>query len=174
MEIVKVRVSEINNNPYNPRLIKDNKFKKLVQSIKDFPEMLEIRPIVVNMDMIVLGGNMRFKASKEAGLKEIPVIIVDLSEDKQREFIIKDNVAGGEWDWDILANDWNSEELSDWGLDVWSADDEVDLDDDVVSDKESVNKIVLEYTDAEFILVNEAFGKHTGSMEQIVFRLLNL
>jgi DNA modification methylase len=85
------KISDIKLNPNNPRLIKDDKFKKLVQSIKDFPEMLDIRPIVVNKDMIILGGNMRYRACKEAGIKEIPVIITDLSEDKQREFLIKDN-----------------------------------------------------------------------------------
>jgi len=113
-----VKISEVKLNPNNPRLIKDDKFKKLVQSIKDFPEMLNIRPIVVNKDMIILGGNMRYKACKEAGLKEIPIIITDLSEDKQREFLIKDNTSGGEWDWEVLANEWDSEELESWGLDL--------------------------------------------------------
>jgi len=114
------KISEVKLNPNNPRLIKDDKFKKLVQSIKDFPEMLSIRPIVVNQDMIILGGNMRFRACKEAGIKEIPVIVTDLTEDKQREFLIKDNVSGGEWDWDLLANEWDNEELVEWGLDVWT------------------------------------------------------
>lgn len=118
MQTELVKLSSVKGNPNNPRLIKDDKFKKLVQSIKDFPEMLNIRPIVVNQDMIILGGNMRYKACKEAGLKEVPVIITDLSEDKQREFLIKDNTSGGEWDWEILANEWNSEELDAWGLDV--------------------------------------------------------
>jgi DNA modification methylase len=112
------KISDIKLNPNNPRLIKDDKFKKLVQSIKDFPEMLNIRPIVVNKDMIILGGNMRYRACKEAGIKEIPVIITDLSEEKQREFLIKDNTSGGEWDWDMLANEWDTEELIEWGLDI--------------------------------------------------------
>ena len=116
MEIRKI--SEVKLNPNNPRLIKDDKFKKLVQSIKDFPEMLSIRPIVVNKDMIILGGNMRFRACKEAGIKEIPVIVTDLPEDKQREFLIKDNTSGGEWDWDMLANEWDTDELEAWGLDL--------------------------------------------------------
>ena len=118
MKIQKAKLSEIKLNPNNPRLIKDDKFKKLVQSIKDFPEMLNIRPIVVNQDMVILGGNMRYKACKEAGLKEIPIIIADLTEDQQREFLIKDNVSGGEWDWEVLANEWDVEQLEDWGLDV--------------------------------------------------------
>ncbi len=113
-----VKISEVKVNPNNPRLIKDDKFKKLVQSVKDFPEMLNIRPIVVNKDMIILGGNMRFKACKEAGLKEVPIIITDLTEEQQREFLIKDNVSGGEWDWDILANEWNTDDLENWGLDL--------------------------------------------------------
>lgn len=116
MEVVKI--SQVKLNPNNPRLIKDDKFKKLVQSIKDFPEMLNIRPIVVNKDMIILGGNMRYKACKEAGLKEVPVIITDLTEDQQREFLIKDNTSGGEWDWEVLANEWDSEQLEAWGLDL--------------------------------------------------------
>jgi site-specific DNA-methyltransferase (adenine-specific) len=119
MEIEKIAISKIKLNPNNPRLIKDDKFAKLVQSIKDFPEMLNIRPIVVNDDMIILGGNMRFKACKEAGLKEVSIIKASgLSEEKQREFLIKDNVSGGEWDWDMLANEWEVEQLDAWGLDI--------------------------------------------------------
>jgi ParB-like chromosome segregation protein Spo0J len=119
MNIKKVAISSIKINPNNPRLIKDDKFAKLVQSIKDLPQMLDIRPIVVNSDMVVLGGNMRLKACKEAGLKQVPIIIADnLTEDQQREFLIKDNVSGGEWDWQMIANDWDAEQLHEWGLDV--------------------------------------------------------
>ena len=118
MKSEKISINKLIPNPNNPRLIKDDKFKKLVQSIKDFPEMLDIRPIVVNKDMVILGGNMRYKACKEAGVKEIPVIITDLSDEKQKEFLIKDNTAGGEWDWDIIANEWDIEQLTEWGLDV--------------------------------------------------------
>jgi site-specific DNA-methyltransferase (adenine-specific) len=115
----KVKISEVKANPNNPRVIKDDKFAKLVQSIKDFPKMLEIRPIVVNSDMIVLGGNMRLRACKEAGLKEVHIIKAeDLTEEQQKEFIIKDNVSGGEWDWNMLANDYEAEDLDKWGLDV--------------------------------------------------------
>ena len=116
--VKKVKINEIKLNPNNPRLIKDDKFAKLVQSIKDFPEMLEIRPIVVNDDMIILGGNMRYKACKEAGIKEVPIIIAKgLSAEKQREFLIKDNVSGGEWDFELLK-DWDALELESWGLDM--------------------------------------------------------
>ena len=114
-----VNINKVKSNPNNPRVIKDDKFKKLVQSIKDFPKMLNIRPIVVNDDFIVLGGNMRLKACKEAGLKEVPIIMAsELTEQEQKEFIIKDNISGGEWDWDMLANDYDVAELDAWGLDV--------------------------------------------------------
>jgi ParB-like chromosome segregation protein Spo0J len=119
MQVKHVDIKSIKLNPNNPRLIKDDKFKKLCNSIKEFPEMLDIRPIVVNEDMIVLGGNMRLKACKEVGIKEVPIIIADnLTEEQQREFLIKDNVSGGEWDWDMLANEWEVEQLEEWGLDV--------------------------------------------------------
>lgn len=119
MKVEKYKVNDIKLNPNNPRVIKDDKFKKLVKSIQEFPEMLDIRPIVVNSDMVILGGNMRFRACKEAGLKEIPVIIADnLTEEQQKQFLIKDNVSGGEWDWDMLANEWDVEQLESWGLDM--------------------------------------------------------
>jgi DNA modification methylase len=119
MKTQTVPINEVKSNPNNPRIIKDDKFKKLVASIKELPQMLELRPIVVNDDMIVLGGNMRLKACKEAGLKEIPIIKAsELNEEQQRAFIIKDNVGFGEWDWDALANEWDAEQLDEWGLDV--------------------------------------------------------
>jgi len=119
LKTVKVKISDIKANPNNPRLIKDDNFAKLVQSVTEFPEMLEIRPIVVNSEMVVLGGNMRLKACKEAKIKELTVIIADnLTEEQQREFLIKDNVSGGEWDWNILANEWDAEKLEEWGLDL--------------------------------------------------------
>ena len=111
-------IAEIKPNPNNPRTIKDDKFKKLVKSLQDFPDMAKVRPIVVNKDMIVLGGNMRLKAMKEAGWKEVPVEVVDWSEEQQREFIIKDNVGFGEWDWEMIANEWDAEKVQDWGLDI--------------------------------------------------------
>jgi hypothetical protein len=125
MKTQKVKISEIKSNPNNPRIIKDDKFLKLVKSIQDFPKMLEIRPIVVNSEMIVLGGNMRLKACKEAGLKEIHIVKADdLTIEEQNQFIIKDNVGYGEWDWDILANEWNVDSLEDWGLNIPNFDSE--------------------------------------------------
>jgi hypothetical protein len=119
MNIEWVKTKDIIPNENNPRILKDDKFKKLVQSIKDFPEMLEIRPIVVNNEMMILGGNMRWKAIQEIGIKEIPIIKAEnLTKEQQREFLIKDNVGFGEWDWDAWANDWDYKELNDWALDL--------------------------------------------------------
>jgi ParB-like chromosome segregation protein Spo0J len=116
MEYISIAI--LKQNPNNPRIIKDDKFKKLVKSIQEFPEMLEKRPIVVNKEMMVLGGNMRLKACIEAGIKDVPVIVADWPEEKQREFIIKDNVSGGEWEWNILSNEWDIAKLEEWGLDI--------------------------------------------------------
>jgi len=159
MKIVKIQ--EVKLNPNNPRIIKDDKFKKLVQSIKDFPEMLELRPIVVNKDMIILGGNMRYKAAKEIGLKEIPVTIADLTEDQQREFLIKDNTSGGEWDWEVLANEWDNEELEEWGLDLPAFDINNKLDD--LSDDFETNfriEIVLNDEKTQELLYNELISRN--------------
>ena len=122
-----INIQEVKPNENNPRFIKDYKFKKLVKSIKEFPEMLKLRPIVVNSDMVVLGGNMRLKACKEAGLKEVYILKADdLTEQQQREFIVKDNVGFGEWDWDALGNEWNTQQLGDWGLEVIPFEDNVE------------------------------------------------
>jgi len=127
----KVKISKVIPNENNPRFIKDQKFKKLVKSIKEFPEMLKLRPIVVNKDMIVLGGNMRLKACAEAGLKEVYILKADeLTEQQEREFIVKDNVGFGEWDWDALGNEWNSVQLEDWGMDNWQNMDDIETSDD--------------------------------------------
>jgi ParB-like chromosome segregation protein Spo0J len=112
-------ITEIKSNPNNPRLIKDHKFKQLVKSIQEFPQMLELRPIVIDENNMVLGGNMRLKACLEAGLTDVPVKQAkELTEEQKKEFIVKDNVGYGEWDWDDLANNWEAEELTDWGLDI--------------------------------------------------------
>jgi DNA modification methylase len=117
-----IKLTTIKSNPNNPRVIRDEKFKKLVKSIEEFPKMMALRPMVVNEDIVVLGGNMRLKALKELGYKEVPDEWVksakDLTEDEIRRFIIADNVGFGEHDWEMLANEWNVEELSEWGLDI--------------------------------------------------------
>ena len=112
-----VNISKIKPNKQNPRYISDSNFKKLVKSLKDFSQMLEARPLVVDESMIVLGGNMRLKALKSSGIFEVPVYqVTGWSEEQKNEFIIKDNVGFGEWDYDILANEWNAEALIKWGL----------------------------------------------------------
>ena len=119
MKVQLLPISTLKPNPDNPRLIKDDKFKKLVASIRSLPAMLELRPIVVNAELMVLGGNMRLKACQAAGLKEVPVVIADaLTEAQQAEFVIKDNVSFGEWEWDTLANEWDAGDLTAWGVDV--------------------------------------------------------
>jgi hypothetical protein len=173
--IKKVKITEVISNPNNPRLIKDDKFKKLVKSIQDFPDMLNVRPIVVNKDMVVLGGNMRLKAIKEAGIKEINVDIVDWNEQQQKEFIIKDNASFGEWDWDDLANNWDAQELTEWGLDIpnfniegfTDKNKELSLDD--VTDSMT---ITLKYTEDEYHIVKDALLKLAATPEQAIWKLL--
>jgi ParB-like chromosome segregation protein Spo0J len=140
--MMRVSIKDIKPNPNNPRLVKDDKFKKLVESVKGFPDMLNVRPIVVNKDMIVLGGNMRLKAMKEAGYKEANIEIVDWTEEQQREFIIKDNVGYGEWDWNVIANEWDTDKLEEWGMNIPSFDsneeieDELQIDEEIKTDKQ--------------------------------------
>lgn len=157
--IKKVKIAEVKPNPNNPRLIKDDKFRKLVKSIQEFPDMLNVRPIVVNQDMVVLGGNMRLKAIKEAGYKDIAVQIVDWSEDQQKEFIVKDNASFGEWDWDDLANNWDEEQLVEWGVDAWvnkGNDDLLELDAKTEEETSNAPKITDEgYSLFEIVMLHE-------------------
>ena len=178
MQSIKTKINEVKLNPNNPRLIKDDNFKKLVQSIKDFPEMLDIRPIVVNADMVILGGNMRFKACKEAGLKEVPIIIADnLTEEQQREFLIKDNVSGGEWDFEMLANEWDVEQLEDWGLDVPVFATDVDYSEknkelDLNDFEDQKYTIKLEYSEDDYNLVKERLQELGQTAEKILYDAL--
>lgn len=120
---MKIKTHELRQNLSNPRLIKADKFRKLVKSIKDFPQMLELRPIVIDENNVILGGNMRYAACVEAGLKEVNVKIAKgLTEEQKQEFIVKDNVGFGEWDWDILGNEWDNVKLGEWGMDLWNPD----------------------------------------------------
>ena len=156
-----IPISKVRPNEDNPRYIKEDKFKKLVQSLKDFPEMANARPIVVNKDMVALGGNMRLKAMQEAGWTEVPVEIVDWSEEKQREFIIKDNVGFGEWDWDELANTWNSVELEEWGMDSWQNMDDIDTTDDFTlpsGDKEPFQQMTFTLADEQAEQIKNAIA----------------
>ena len=176
MKVLKVKISEIKTNPKNPRLIKDDKFKKLVKSIQEFPQMLELRPIVVDENNIVLGGNMRLKACLEVGLKEVYIVKAeDLTEQQKDEFIVKDNVGFGEWDWDILANEWDTDKLQDWGLnipiynevDYSEKNQEIDVD---TYEDEMIIK--LKYSEDDYNLVREQLSKIAATPEQAVYKLL--
>jgi len=175
-----VRVALLKPNGNNPRIIKDQKFQRLVKSIQDFPEMLEARPIVVNQNMVVLGGNMRLKAIKEAKIKEVTVEVVDWDAAKQAEFIIKDNVGFGEWDWEALANDWDESELKDWGMDVWQQPEQPEGNGwdengpEEPEDSTQRNRIVLEYSAEDHARVIQALQRIAPTKEQAVIRLLNL
>lgn len=173
MQITKVKIGDIRINPDNPRIIKDYKFKKLVKSIKEFPEMLEIRPIVVNEDNIILGGNMRYKACQDANIDEVYIIKAkDLSEEQQKEFLIKDNSGFGEWDWDILANNWDQDKLGEWGLDVPYTDDDVQEMNNPMNEQSEKpfateldtqsNYLILKFdTDIDWIQAKTVFGLKT-------------
>jgi hypothetical protein len=171
-----MNINEIKPNPNNPRIIKDVKFKQLVKSIQDFPQMLELRPIVIDENNMVLGGNMRLKACIEAGLTDVPVIHANnLSEDKKKEFIVKDNVGYGEWDWDDLANNWDAQELTEWGLDIPNfdvegfADKNKELSLDDVTDSMT---ITLKYTEDEYHIVKDGLLKLASTPEQAIWKLL--
>jgi hypothetical protein len=132
MNSVKVKIKEVKENPLNPRTIKDHKFKQLVKSIKDFPEMIEYRPIIVDENMVILGGNMRYKAMLSAGLKEVYIEqYIHLNEEEKKEFIIKDNANYGQWDWDILANKYDEKVLEEYGLNVWVPSLDIETEDNV-------------------------------------------
>ena len=159
MKTTLVKTSEVKPNPDNPRIIRDEKFAKLVESIRSFPSMLHLRPIVVNTDMVVLGGNMRLRACKEAGMKHIPVIVAeDITEAQQREFIIKDNVGFGEWNWDALANEWEAAQLEDWGMDIPKFDTEDQPDEDEKPKTFNV-QVMCESQDEQFKFYEELTAK---------------
>jgi hypothetical protein len=183
---MKLKINELKPNESNPRIIKEAKFKKLVKSIQDFPEMLDLRPIILDENNVILGGNMRYKACVAAGLKEVPVKIAKgLTEEQKEEFIVKDNVGFGEWDWDILGNEWNNEKLGEWGMDVWQPEQAVDysvLEDldlgSTLEDKEAGVKRAIqiefepEHYDEAVLLINTArkAGKNVGLIVLNAFR----
>ena len=178
-----VKLSAIKPNDKNPRSIRDARFERLKTSLEEFPAMMELRPIITDAEGTILGGNMRYRALKALGYKELPDAWVkradELTEEEKRRFVIADNVGFGDWDWDTLGNEWDSEELATWGLEVPGTFDHshIDLDsffEEDTSEREEKNKIILEYTDEDYNLVAEAFKKHSGSKEQIVFKLLGL
>ena len=176
MSVQLINISELTVNPNNPRIIKDEKFEKLVQSIKEFPDMLKYRPIVVDENNVILGGNMRFKACKAAKLKQVPVMKAsELTEAQKREFIIKDNVSGGEWDWAMLQNEWDTEQLDAWGLDIpsFETQDYSDKNEEIDIDSLDAEMIIkLKYTEEEYQIVREQLSKIASTPEQAVWKLL--
>ena len=171
MQIEKVAINKIKGNKANPRIIKDHKFHKLVKSLREFPEMLQLRPIVVDETMTILGGNMRYKASIEAGLKEVWVLKAeDLTEEQEKEFIVKDNVGFGEWDWDVLANGWDTKLLTDWGMDVWKNADDFTFEIDEENETKTEDKTKISddgYSSFELIMLHENKVKLISALSKI-------
>jgi ParB-like chromosome segregation protein Spo0J len=176
-----VSINKIKPNPKNPRTIKDERFEKLKKSIQDFPDMLNKRPLVCFTDtdgkFVVLGGNMRLKAAKDLGLKELPIILAnEWTEEQKAEFLIKDNVGFGEWDWNELNTDWNTEQLEGWGLEVPKFAEPVDYSDkneEIDIDALDTEMIIkLKYTEDEYQLVREQLSKIAATPEQAVWKLL--
>lgn len=177
-----MKLSDIHPNPDNPRIIRDEKFQKLKRSLEEFPKMMALRPMVVDAAGMLLGGNMRLRAMQDLGFKEIPDSWVrraeELTEEEKRRFIIVDNVGFGEWEWDTLANEWGTEELEAWGLDVPGFESESEMD---YSDKnkevdvegfEDEMIIKLKYTEDEYRIVRDQLSKIAATPEQAVWKLL--
>jgi ParB-like chromosome segregation protein Spo0J len=173
MKIQLVKITEVKPNPNNPRTIDKIKFELLVKSIKDFPDMLNLRPLVVDSDMVVLGGNMRLKACLKIGLKEVPIVIADnLTEQQKREFIVKDNVGFGEWNYEELANDWDIELLSDWGLEIPI---EVFEENDIDLEVESITKILsFKFTIDEAARIENELYLIDSTLEGALKRLIEI
>ena len=115
-EIKYIPIGDLSLHPDNPRFIKDDQFEVLCKSIKANPDYFEARPILCNPAMVIFAGNMRYRAAKEIGLEKVPVAVMDISEEKQRELMIRDNVNNGNWDTEALANNWPIDKLEDWGF----------------------------------------------------------
>ena len=173
-KIEKVSISSITENAANPRTINKHKFQKLVNSVREFPEMLSLRPIVVDKDNVILGGNMRYKACKELGLKEVYIIqATDLNDKQAQEFIVKDNVGFGEWDWDILANAFDNVELKEWGLDVWQPEEEVSNNTDysLNTAEEKLNRFLdAKIKNITIPFENEEFGDVVDRLEKLLLK----
>lgn len=181
METKLRNINELKLHPNNPRIIQDDKYEKLVQSLKDFPEMLDIRPLVIDENDMVLGGNQRLKAAKDAGIREIPTIQVNFTEEQKTEFIIKDNSSYGEWNWDILKSDWDISLLQDWAIDLPSYMDGSFKLDDFFEEveggggkKEEKLKLVLEYTEEEYEIVVSELEKINKNKEKALWEILKL
>jgi hypothetical protein len=170
-----MKLKEIKPNPNNPRVLRDDKFQKLKQSITEFPKMLSLRPMVIDENNVVLGGNMRLRALQELGFNEIDEAWVkrssDLTEEEKKRFIIADNVAFGEWDWDTLANDWDVVDLEAWGLDIPQFD---TVDEEVVEEEEKLNVIELKFYNKDYKIVKEKLNSISMSPEMAVLKLLGV
>lgn len=171
-----IKLSKVKPNPNNPRLIKDEKFKKLCASIQAFGDkMMPLRPIVVDENFVILGGNMRYRALKELGYKEVPDEWIkqasELTDEEKKEFIVKDNVGFGEWDWDMLANEWDSDSLSEWGLDIPSL---TEVQESQEPQQKTDTTIKLQYSEEEYYKVLEALQILGGTKEQAIWQALGL
>lgn len=156
VEIKKVEISTVKTHSENPRIIKDKKYKELKSSIQEFGEMLQIREIVVDENNVVLGGNMRLRALQELNFKEITVKqVTGLTEQQKREFVIKDNVNFGEWNWDDLANKWNTEQLNTWGLDLWVPDEDLFEEDEDIKEDVTPKAGDDDYSVFELVMLHE-------------------
>lgn len=162
-KIEEIDINKIFSNSENPRNIKNEKFDKLCESINNFPEMLNIRPIVINSKNEIIGGNMRYKACKVIGLKKVPIIRANnLTLEQEKEFIIKDNVSSGQWDWDILGNEWDSQNLDTWGLDTWLNMDDLETKDDFMlesGEKQPYQQMSFKLADNQALIIKEAINK---------------
>tara|TARA_R110000796_G_scaffold21344_1_gene62870 strand:+ start:6613 stop:7194 length:582 start_codon:yes stop_codon:yes gene_type:complete len=182
-----VDIKKVKPNPKNPRVIKDHKFNELVTSIIKFPKMMEKRTIVVDENMVVLGGNMRLRAAFDAGLKKVWIDDTEgWTEEEKQEFIIKDNVSFGQWDFEALANDWEGTDLSSWGVDIWQdnqseffsfeSEDDEGSKNELSSDNDysKFELVMLHSNKIEFLnILNKvksefAFEKHEEALMQII------
>jgi len=173
------KLSDLNKLPNNPRTIKSDSFQKLCESLKNSPDYFEARPLILSDrtgELIVIAGNQRYEAAKANGLKEVPTYLLSgLTEEKEREIIIRDNVNNGEWNWDALANEWNAEDLESWGLDVWQPDDFSDKNKEIDIDELGDDMVIkLTYSEDEYNQVKEALSKIAATPEQAVWSLLKL
>jgi hypothetical protein len=173
-----VQINKLKLNDKNPRKINDGKLKQLEKSLRDFPQMLDIRPIVVDGDYVVLGGNMRLQAAINIGLTSIPIIKAEtLTESQMKEFVIKDNISFGEWDWEFLQYEWKTEPLGEWGLDAIQFED-FDVDEffekavNDSNDDSEKTKIYLEYVKEDFDEFTKLIKNHSGTKEEIILKLL--
>lgn len=175
MIIEKKKISDLIPAPYNPRQSTAKQEKHLKESLEKFGL---VEPIIYNKQTgYIVGGHFRVRELKKLGVKEIECVIVDLNEADEKELNIRLNANTGGWDWDTLANDWDVVDLEAWGLEIPQFNQDINLDDffeENNEQKEEKFKITLEYTEDDFNLVNEALKKHSGSKEQIIFKLLGL